>query len=53
MIKCPNCGSTAQVRERSVVDIYNNNEHVKEGHYDCGCGHHFFITLIQEVISNE
>ena len=43
MSKCPNCGSTAQVRECSSVDIYEDNgKHTKVIHYQCGCGHSFF-----------
>lgn len=41
MIQCPNCGSTAQVKECSSVDIYND-KHIKVIHYRCGCGHSFF-----------
>ena len=37
MIKCPNCGSTAQVRMTNIwkdeISIYIN--------YSCGCGHSF------------
>ena len=43
MIKCPNCGSTAQVKERSTVDMYDEKgKHTRIVHYDCGCGEDFF-----------
>ena len=43
MVKCPNCGSTAQVRVRSVVDMYDEeNKHIRVVHCDCGCGKDFF-----------
>ena len=43
MIKCPNCGSTAQVRVRSTVDTYDEKgNHEKIYHCDCGCGEDFF-----------
>ena len=42
MIKCPNCGSTTQVKECSSVDIYDDGKHTKVIHYQCGCGHSFF-----------
>ena len=42
VIRCPNCGSTAQVREVS------NNEYV------CGCGKHFEVNpcfpLLLEIL---
>lgn len=43
MIKCPNCSSTAQVRERSVVDMYDEEgKYTRVVHCDCGCGKDFF-----------
>ena len=42
MIKCPKCGSTAQVKctwmddEPYATDIYRE--------YNCGCGCNFFVT---------
>lgn len=44
MIKCPNCGSTAQVRKTGT--IYNSNYKIE--HYNCGCGHKFKITKREE-----
>ena len=44
--KCPHCGSTAQVRERSTVDIYDEEgKHTKIVHCDCGCGEDFFYEV--------
>ena len=35
MVKCPNCGSTAQIR---LIDSYHyNTNHIAE-EYECGCG---------------
>ena len=36
MIKCPNCGSTAQVRFDRVADTFNDDCHIDI--YKCGCG---------------
>lgn len=39
MIKCPNCGSTAQVE---LVGMYDTiDPQVQEIHMQCGCGCHF------------
>ena len=40
MIKCPNCGSTAQVMLDDYIDDFCGRIQV---HYDCGCGCHFYI----------
>lgn len=40
MIKCPNCGSTAQVRLACPPFISNNTQFLTEG-FTCGCGCHF------------
>ena len=40
MIKCPNCGSTAQVKEDLFWrKMFDNTVH----HYNCGCGCTFNI----------
>jgi hypothetical protein len=37
MIKCPNCGSTAQVKS-----MWSNNSNTSSNHeYICGCGCHW------------
>ena len=46
VIKCPNCGSTAQVKERSSVDTYGaGGQHIKHIHCECGCGARFFHSI--------
>ena len=40
MIKCPNCGSTAQVRE-NVPFTTPDGEYINAD-YVCGCGCYFF-----------
>ena len=42
MIKCPNCGSTAQVKLVCPPFISTNKQVLIEG-FDCGCGCHFSI----------
>lgn len=44
MVKCPNCGSTAQVR---MVIIKQNKIH-----YSCGCGCQF-VQKVREEHKNE
>lgn len=39
MLKCPNCGSTAQVEVIWMYDTNNPNE--QELYMKCGCGCHF------------
>ena len=41
-MKCPNCGSTAQVRNTYPPTISNNREVLIEG-FTCGCGCHFSV----------
>ena len=40
MIKCPNCGSTAQVEFDDYIDDFCGTI---QAHYNCGCGCHFYI----------
>jgi hypothetical protein len=42
MIKCPNCGSTAQVR--LILVKYDRDE------YKCGCGCRFFRKAFTEKV---
>ena len=37
MIKCPRCGSTAQVKSNGNPIISKNTDHLIEG-FHCGCG---------------
>lgn len=39
MLKCPHCGSTAQVELIGMYDTINPNE--QEIYMQCGCGCHF------------
>ena len=43
MIKCPNCGSTAQVKFNDAY--FHNYEELVEriSIYSCGCGQHFKV----------
>lgn len=53
MIKCPNCGSTAQVRLVAYDDLSNKDTadfNWIYQHYICGCGCKFTMTWIQEGI---
>lgn len=58
MTKCPNCGSTAQVRKYDY-DVYVNEEEVRVNRqYFCrGCGHLFstdqYYNVAGEEIVNE
>ena len=39
-IKCPHCGSTAQVKQTYLPTLSDNGQVVTEG-FVCGCGCHF------------
>ena len=41
VVKCPNCGSTAQVKRELVVPSESANNEIVSIHYTCGCGCHF------------
>lgn len=41
MVKCPNCGSTAQVEFDDYIDDFCGTI---QAHYNCGCGCHFHIS---------
>ena len=41
LIKCPYCGSTAQVKRELAVPSESPNGAVLSVHYKCGCGCHF------------
>ena len=46
MIKCPNCGSTAQVKFLGINKSYGAGGAWNEYHnYKCGCGTEFFEGL--------
>ena len=42
MMKCPHCGSTAQVKNAFPPTISRNGRILTEG-FDCGCGCHFTV----------
>ena len=53
MVKCLNCGSTAQVRLICGTDL--NDEHCADlnwvhQHWSCGCGRTFHIDWVQEGV---
>ena len=48
MIKCPNCGSFAQVRFDDYIDDFCG---CIEAHYDCGCGCHFEVVFVAKEIN--
>ena len=49
MVRCPNCGSTAQVEYKAErLDIYDNTIHEM---YSCGCGCEFHrVVEVKQVI---
>ena len=52
MIKCPNCGSTAQT---TLMDRYHYDEGKIAEEYECGCGCYFeaIFTLAETKILEE
>jgi transcription initiation factor TFIIIB Brf1 subunit/transcription initiation factor TFIIB len=45
MIKCPNCGSTAQVKkDLEITQNKRRNSETKIVFYSCGCGCEFEIS---------
>ena len=53
MIKCPNCGSTAQVK---VIDVEFEDDPfgiIRYKDYKCGCGHIFTTRTYYKASSNE
>ena len=50
MIKCPNCGSTAQVK---IVKQYSSQiSNSKYTHCHCGCGCVFYVERMSNGIIN-
>ena len=43
MIKCPNCGSTSQVRMTFLTDLIAKDEYDLE--FSCGCGCIFGVVV--------
>lgn len=53
MIKCPNCGSTAQVKYKAErLDIYENTIHEMYS-CDCGCDFHRVVEVKEIIITKE
>lgn len=50
MIKCPNCGSTAQMRVKKTLPTkfsVPNREATQKTYYSCGCGCRFtFVRIV-------
>lgn len=55
MIKCPHCGSTAQIRviKETVISRRTDGSIVLVTHYKCGCGTHFRTTIAYMQASDE
>lgn len=51
MIKCPNCGSTAQPKLNTPPSVYNMGKLVITTH-KCGCGCVFYIEKMSNGIIN-
>lgn len=47
MIKCPHCGSTAQIKPNGKIQISSNHLYTIEP-YTCGCGCHFTVLQSRE-----
>ena len=53
MIKCPKCGSTAQVRLIAADDLNDPstaNLNWIFQYYNCGCGAQFFVSWVKQEI---
>ena len=53
MVKCPKCGSTAQVRlicGDDLNDEFNAELNYVSQHWSCGCGCTFHIDWIREGV---
>ena len=48
MLKCPNCGSTAQPKVYETAFVEDGWTITKYTTYECGCGH-FFTTQIYYI----
>lgn len=49
MVKCPNCGSTAQVKLVCHSFISNNRQILTE-EFECGCGCHFLLNTSEMMM---
>jgi transposase-like protein len=53
MIKCPNCGSTAQVKVIEVEFEDDPFDVIRYKTYKCGCGRIFFTRTYYKASTNE
>ena len=55
MVKCPHCGSTAQVRiiQEIVTSRRTDGSIVLLTKYKCGCGTHFKTTIAYLQVSDD
>ena len=54
MIKCPNCGSTAQIRKYDWdIHFVNNDKIFIYRDYVCGCGEYFRTGKLYKADSEE
>lgn len=53
MVKCPNCGSTAQVKVIDVGIVEDPCGAIRFKTYKCGCGHIFTTRTYYTQSSNE
>ena len=57
LVKCPYCGSTAQVKRELAVPSESRNGEIISIHYKCGCGCHFskefqFVETVIEYVED-
>lgn len=52
-IKCPNCGSTAQVKEIKSKWVHSMYWHGNKYLCQCGCGHQFAYQKVFYEMTNE
>ena len=46
MVRCPRCGSTAQVKVTGTNFVEDGWEITLYRHYECGCGCRFYGTSV-------
>jgi hypothetical protein len=53
MVKCPNCGSSAQVEEFDTLYHEDGEVIIVERRYHCGCNHYFHTLQTYKAIDIE
>lgn len=53
MVKCPKCGSAAQIKEFDTLYQEDGNVIIVERRYHCNCNHYFHTLQIYEAIDIE